>query len=440
VLRLALLRPSIRLHLSAPFRLLTILLSIALGTLLCTVILLVNTAAVQSLEHSVNDLAGETDLSVLSAGGESFTEGTFDRVLRIPGVSAAVPLIQNKAFLLKKDGGQTALTLLGIDLLNDSSVRNKENKDRRFVSDPLDFMARPDSIALTHVLADQTHLKLHDVVSVATAIGIKSFTIRALIDDAGAGKAFGGRVAVMDIEASRVAFGKSGKLDQINLKVEDRGQLKETAARVQSELGSVYSVEPPSNQLQSLRDLIAPIQIVMGFLGLAAFLMAYVLILNTARISISERRREIGILRAIGFERSQIISLLMSEYAILGAVGSGAGSLLAWFGTKQTAKLVQQVLLTQTQVSVDLSEALFNPQIPILVGLFGLVISLLAVFHPLWTASRISPSEAILLQRAEDSAPTLAALRRRSALLILGFVFLLPLIIPLPEKLFNAFE
>ena len=49
--------------------------------------------------------------------------------------------------------------------------------------------------------------------------------------------------------------------------VENRDQLKAVLAQTQTALGPAYSVEPPSNELQSLRDVIAPMQISMGFLG-----------------------------------------------------------------------------------------------------------------------------------------------------------------------------
>jgi putative ABC transport system permease protein len=245
VLSPRLLLPGLRGHLAKPLRSALMVFGIALGAALCTFIVLINTATLKSLEHSINDLAGETDLTVSALGGESFSEDVFDRLLKIPGVKNAVPLIQNKAFIYLKDGSQTAMTLLGIDLLNDSSVRSPEKTDSRLVTDPLAFMASSDSIALTQVFAKQHRLALQDTVQVVTALGVKRFTIRALIDESGPGKAFGGTLAVMDIEASRVAYGKSGKMDQVNIIVEDRDQLKQTLSRIQDTLGDSFSVEPP---------------------------------------------------------------------------------------------------------------------------------------------------------------------------------------------------
>ena len=225
--------PGLRGHLQQPLRLVLILFGVALGAALCTFILLINSATLRSLEHSINDLAGETDLTVTALGGESFGEQIFDQVLRVEGVQNAVPLIQNKAFIYLKNGSHAAMTLLGVDLLNDGSVRSSKKDGEHLLADPLAFMASPDSVALTKTFANKNDIRMQDKIKIVTTLGVQEFQVRALLDETGPGKAFGGTVAVMDIEASRLAFGKSGKMDQINIRVVDRADLEQTLSRLQ---------------------------------------------------------------------------------------------------------------------------------------------------------------------------------------------------------------
>jgi len=315
--KLILLLPTFRSYLQRPFRLLLILFSVALGSGMCGFILMMNQSTMQSLRSSVEDLAGETDLTILSSGGESFSEAVLDHVLKIKGIASAVPVIQNQAFLVLKNGQQRSMTLLGIDLLNDSSVRNYGNEDSRIISDPLAFMADASNVALTQKFADEQGFRADETVQFVTAQGIQNLKIKALIHSKGTAKAFGGTLVIMDIEAARLSFGKAGKLDQINIKVEDPAAVDQIKQLTQETLGDSFSVAPPSSQVASLKEMVEPFQKMMMFLGGITFVMAFFLIAHISQVAFVERRREIGILRSLGMTRFQILSQTLFAFHLI---------------------------------------------------------------------------------------------------------------------------
>jgi putative ABC transport system permease protein len=424
VLSFRLLAPGLRRQWAQPVRLALVLAGVALGSALTTSIVLINRATLESFRRSVEDLAGETDLSVTSLSDESFSEDVLDQVLKVEGVRSAVPLVLNKASVSFNGRPQRAMTLIGIDLLNDSSVRDKTAQGTRMVADPLGFMASPDSVALTRAFASQNQIKLQDEIRIVTPLGTRVFKVRALVEDTGPGKSFGGALVIMDVEAARAAFAKQAKTDQLNIAVEDKEHIKAVVERLHARLGENFSIDPPSSQVQSLRDLVAPFQKLLLYLGLLASCMAFFLISNTAQTSIAERRREIGILRALGMEKPQVLAMLLSEYSLLGFVGSALGSYGAWALVLLSADTIQQSLTSQARTPIELKGSLMSASVPALITCLGTLVTALAVLIPVFKIAQASPTEAIALEAGDAQRPG------KPWRLAVGSLLLLPLALP----------
>ena len=116
-------------------------------------------------------------------------------------------------------------------------------------------------------------------------------------------------------------------------------------------------------------------------------IVAGVSIFNIMMMSVTERIKEIGIMRSIGTQKREVMSMFMYEAAILGTVGSvigGISSLLAGYA-------VSSLILHSTKYLFVWSNA-----IPIIEGVsFGIVISLACGVYPAWKAANLSPIEAM---------------------------------------------
>ena len=107
----------------------------------------------------------------------------------------------------------------------------------RFAFDQaLDFIAQPDSIALTESFSRRLNLPLGARLTLLTSAGKREFTVRALLKEQGTAKVFGGSFALMDLPVAQRTFGKEGKLDIVDLTVEEGEVLDAVQQRLRDRL------------------------------------------------------------------------------------------------------------------------------------------------------------------------------------------------------------
>lgn len=168
-------------------------------------------------------------------------------------------------------------------------------------------------------------------------------------------------------EASRIA---AAVRERVNARV-DRVEVLD--------LGSVVA------EIDSFFSLLNTFLLAIGGVSL---LVAGVAILNVMLMSVSERREEIGVLRAVGVRRRDVLELVLVEAALLGAVGAVVGALAA-------GVVALALLLAVPEVTV---EAVVNARNAGFLGLalsFGVVVSLLSGAYPAWRAASADPVEAL---------------------------------------------
>lgn len=395
---LNLLRPGLRRVRSKPVRSLLFMGGIVFGTALYSSLNVINQATNVSLDESVHSIAGETDL-IVSSGPLGFSEKALEVVQQTPGVLSSVPLIQAHAYFTNHDGISETLTVLGVDLLNEQAVRSYGESGERIVRDPLVFMSQADSLALTPSFAKKQGIELGSKINLVTVRGLKLFTVRALIDAKGPSQAFGGALGVMDIEAARQAFGKAGLVDQIDIKVVDRKEVTLVAERLRQSLarpfGQELTVAPPSEEAENFKRTVSSFQSMTSFFSGMVFLIAFILVVSAVTHSISERRREISILRAMGGTQTQIFFILLAEILVLAGVGAAIGVFVSEFMSSAMAHSVQQSLVRQFAVSVDLSHLHASWAQRLRFFLVGVFVSFAAALGPSYRAAMAPPVESI---------------------------------------------
>ena len=148
------------------------------------------------------------------------------------------------------------------------------------------------------------------------------------------------------------------------------------------------------DQLDQIRTVFLILDSVLGLLGGISLLVASFGIANTMIMSILERTREIGIMKAIGAEDREIKLIFFVEAAVIGLTGGVVGTLLAWGIDGVANRLAYRFVLKPQGASfVD-----FFSLPPYLSGgaiLFALIISILAALYPASRAARIDPVQAL---------------------------------------------
>jgi putative ABC transport system permease protein len=117
-----------------------------------------------------------------------------------------------------------------------------------------------------------------------------------------------------------------------------------------------------------------------------ALLVGAIGTLNTMVMSVFERVHEIGLMRAIGWRRSRIMQMILTESLLLSLVGALAGTTVAVIGTRVLSGLPVYARVVSGNVEPDI--VLQGVGIAILVGLFG-------GLYPAWRAAGLLPTDAL---------------------------------------------
>jgi putative ABC transport system permease protein len=175
------------------------------------------------------------------------------------------------------------------------------------------------------------------------------------------------------------------------IRVTDPARLTEVRQKV-TELGfGSFSIV---DEIDQIRTVFLIIDSVLGLLGGISLLVASCGIANTMIMSILERTREIGIMKAIGAEDREIRLIFFVEAAVIGVVGGVVGVLIAWGIDGLANRLAYRFILKPQGASfIDF----FSLPIYLSVGaiLFALIISILAALYPASRAARIDPVRAL---------------------------------------------
>jgi putative ABC transport system permease protein len=175
------------------------------------------------------------------------------------------------------------------------------------------------------------------------------------------------------------------------LRVEDPLALSEVRGRLAAlGFGSFSFID----EFKQVQTTFLVINSALGLLGGISLLVASLGITNTMLMSILERTREIGIMKAIGAKELEIKLIFFVEAAVIGLAGGAAGALLAWGIDGLSNRLVNKFILEARGVSyIDL----FSLPAYLWLGavLFAVLVSIAAALYPAARAARVDPVTAL---------------------------------------------
>lgn len=148
------------------------------------------------------------------------------------------------------------------------------------------------------------------------------------------------------------------------------------------------------DEIDQIRTVFLILDSVLGLLGGISLLVASFGIANTMIMSILERTREIGIMKAIGAEDREIKLIFFVEAAMIGLTGGIVGTLLAW-GVDGIANRLAYRFVLKPQGGSFIDFFSLPPWLSAGAILFALAISILAALYPAARAARIDPVRAL---------------------------------------------
>lgn len=417
---------SLRHVFGSPLRSLLTLIGVAVGVATLVGIAAINRSVMDAFRSTIDTVAGKADLTV-AAETSGFPEELLETVRAVPGVLHASGGLSVVAPV--KDAPGESMYVMGVDLLDDGFFRTYEGVDTDVgkLADDLEFLNSTDRILVTDTYAHQHHLATGDAIHLVTADGAKPFIIHGLLKETGPLKAFGGSVAVMFFGSLQEAFSKGRTLTRIDVAIDAKVGLEGMKERLQKVVGSSIEVDSPDRRGQAVQTMVRSFQLGLNLGSGVALLVGVFLVYNTVSISVVQRRREIGTLRALGATRRRIRTLFALEAGVFGLVGSLLGLPLGLLVGKAAIGTVS-ASVSEIYVKVNTRDVELGAM-ELAIGLtMGILGSVLAALRPSWIASAVQPVEAL----RKDAAIGAGAVEVKSWPTYLG-VFLLLAAWPLTQ-------
>jgi len=196
----------------------------------------------------------------------------------------------------------------------------------------------------------------------------------------------------LQLAAAQSIFGHSNQLTHILVRLSDPEDLERATAQLRGcDAGLSMNVVPLAHVFRTIQSLVASTRLFLGCLAVVALLAAAAGVSNAVLMAVAERQREIGIMRAIGASRFDIMRLISTEAIQVSLIGSGLGMVLAFGAARGVEAWVR------AQLPFAPTDALIRWQWWIAGAclLCALVVGGVAALLPAWRAAQIMPGEAI---------------------------------------------
>jgi putative ABC transport system permease protein len=340
-------------------------------------------------QKSLLSASGQADVMITHKTGESFSASTLNKVKTIDGIAVIAGSLERVINLppnfYGKNSTVTALSLVGVDPKIAPELHDYRITQGRFLESGDGNVA-----VISERLADAVGVKLNDRLKLPTTQGVVKLTIVGLMP----GRALIGHEQVLvTLTQAQKLLDMAGRISVIeaNLTTKDKAESEAIVNTIKAQLGNTYTL----GGLSSGSEFAGAMQLgvvmfnVVGFLALA---MGGFIIFNTFRTIVAERRHDIGMLRAIGANRTTIISLVLTEGLVQGvigtAIGIGLGYMLGIGITAVTSSFIKQAMNIEMTTVVQ-------PSLVVVSIVLGVGVTLFAGLLPAFSASRVTPMEAL---------------------------------------------
>ena len=353
-------------------------------TALATLGIVIGVVAIASLgiagvalqQQATANLGTLADEVTVTAGEDSTTEGVtdeqVDEIRSLAGDAAVVPKKSNRTTLTSRDGQEARVS---VTALTEASalydVSTGDNPDRL-----------QSGALLTNSTATQLGLEIGDPVEYDGRL----YRIRGLIESQ-SGFGGGGNELVLPLSA----LADQRDYDSVTIVAPNGREAQRIADAIEARFNEgdeeVLSVTSFASVQENIDAFLNTLNLALIGIGSISLVVASVAILNVMLMSTIERRGEIGVLRAVGIRRGEVLRMILAEAAFLGVIGGVVGAAVSF----AVGLVVFQVLAGDPTLVFGWESIRY-----LLIGFgFAVFASVVSGLYPAWKAANDPPVEAL---------------------------------------------
>jgi putative ABC transport system permease protein len=329
----------------------------------------------------------------------------------IENVSMSIAIIQ-KASYVQFGGKNRTVTIVGVDFAEYASIYSST-----FVAESGDIPPNPenDTVVVGKRVSDPwknetLFCNVNDDVEIkwtnATARPPKNETytghVSAVLQEIGGFGVVGPSDSAIYIPISKAeSFFGTDECDMIIVKLEndDKATIDSTSKAIRNAFDRQVQVMSATAVLNILSNVFSIIQLFLAGIAAISLLVAGIGIMNIMIVSLMERTREIGILKALGMKSRTVLMVFLGESTIIGLMGAAIGIVSGWVLANVVALVFHGGGVFFGNQAAGTGGITITPVLTPTVFLgalvFGVGVSVIFALYPAWRASKLKPVEAL---------------------------------------------
>ena len=178
----------------------------------------------------------------------------------------------------------------------------------------------------------------------------------------------------------------------VQLKNSDKTTADQASKAITAYFKDQVTVISPNAVIDLLTNIVNILGLFVAGIAGISLLVAGIGIMNIMIVSLIERTREIGILKALGMKSRTVLSIFLTESLIIGLIGGILGIVAGWGLARVVAVVVERMFQVSSGLTLN---PVFSPQVLVGALAFGIGVSVIFALYPAWRASKLKPVDAL---------------------------------------------
>jgi putative ABC transport system permease protein len=305
-----------------PWQLALAVLGISIGVAVIIAVDLANESSRRAFLLSMDAVTGEATHQIIG-GPRGIDEDLYVELRVRHGIRSIAPVVEGHVAI-----DENPLQVLGVDLFAEQEMRAFSRRLAAASSDPAtarsvfrDMLIKPGAVIMSENTASALGISRGDRFDIIAAGRTHS---ALLLETYSNGTATGlDNFITTDIATGQAWFGRPGRLSRIDVRIAD-GDV-ELHERLETLLPAEVTLLSAAARTRTTAEMSAAFMTNLTAMSLLALLVGLFLIYNSVSFSVLQRRRLIGILRALGVTRRQVFILVLTETAGIGLISAILG-------------------------------------------------------------------------------------------------------------------